>query len=165
MFAAARWIVYRDLLLAVRRWSDVATALLFFIIVASLFPLGVGAEPNLLRAIAPGVIWVAALLSTMLSLGRLFAADHAGGTPERELRERRGGTAAGEGAPEGAHRHARRRPRRRPRRAGARLAQRRGHIGAPAQREQQIAVDDAACRLKHRGRPPSPPPFRGPGGW
>ncbi len=60
-----------------------ATALLFFVIVASLFPLGIGAEPNLLRAIAPGVIWVAALLSTMLSLGRLFAADHADGTLEQ----------------------------------------------------------------------------------
>src|SRR5256712_1821741 len=79
MLAAARCIVYRDLLLALRRRSDVATALLFFVIVASLFPLGVGAEPNLLRAIAPGVIWVAALLSAMLSLARLFAADAADG--------------------------------------------------------------------------------------
>lgn len=85
MLAAARCIVYRDLLLALRRRSDVATALLFFVIVASLFPLGVGAEPNLLRAIAPGVIWVAALLSSMLSLGRLFAADHADGTLEQML--------------------------------------------------------------------------------
>jgi heme exporter protein B len=83
MLDAVRCIVYRDLLLALRRRSDVATALLFFVIVASLFPLGIGAEPNLLRAIAPGVIWVAALLSTMLSLGRLFAADHADGTLEQ----------------------------------------------------------------------------------
>src|SRR5438552_17932510 len=85
MLEAARCIVYRDLLLALRRRSDVATALLFFVIVASLFPLGVGAEPNLLRSIAPGVIWVAALLSSMLSLGRLFAADHADGTLEQML--------------------------------------------------------------------------------
>ena len=85
MLDAARCIVYRDLLLALRRRSDVATALLFFVIVASLFPLGVGAEPNLLRSIAPGVIWVAALLSSMLSLGRLFAADHADGTLEQML--------------------------------------------------------------------------------
>src|SRR5688572_22540722 len=85
MLAAARSIVCRDLLLAVRRRSDVATALLFFVIVASLFPLGVGAQPNLLREIAPGVIWVAALLSSMLSLGRLFAADHADGTLEQML--------------------------------------------------------------------------------
>jgi heme exporter protein B len=85
MIAAARCIVARDLLLALRRRSDVATALLFFVIVASLFPLGVGAEPNLLRSIAPGVIWVAALLSSMLSLSRLFAADHADGTLEQML--------------------------------------------------------------------------------
>ncbi len=85
MLAAARSIVCRDLLLAMRRRSDVATALLFFVIVASLFPLGVGAQPNLLREIAPGVIWVAALLSSMLSLGRLFAADHADGTLEQML--------------------------------------------------------------------------------
>ena len=83
MIAVARTLVARDLLLALRRRSDVATALLFFIIVASLFPLGVGAEPNLLRAIAPGVIWVAALLSSMLSLGRLFAGDYADGTLEQ----------------------------------------------------------------------------------
>ncbi|TMH71158.1 MAG: heme exporter protein CcmB [Betaproteobacteria bacterium] len=68
-----------------RRRGDVATALLFFVIVASLFPLGIGAEPNLLRAIAPGVIWVAALLSSMLSLGRLFAGDYADGTLEQML--------------------------------------------------------------------------------
>jgi heme exporter protein B len=85
MLAAARCIVYRDLLLALRRRSDVATALLFFVIVASLFPLGVGAEPELLRSIAPGVIWVAALLSTLLSLGRLYSADHADGTLEQML--------------------------------------------------------------------------------
>ena len=83
MLAVVRTLVRRDLLLAMRRRSDAATALLFFIIVASLFPLGVGAEPNQLRAIGPGVIWVAALLSTMLSLGRLFAADYADGTLEQ----------------------------------------------------------------------------------
>jgi heme exporter protein B len=59
--------------------------LLFFVIVTSLFPLGIGAEPNLLRGLAPGVIWVAALLSSMLSLDRLFAADHADGTLEQML--------------------------------------------------------------------------------
>ena len=85
MLAIARALVVRDLLLALRRKSDVATALLFFVIVTSLFPLGVGAEPTLLRAIAPGVIWVAALLSSMLSLSRLFAADHADGTLEQML--------------------------------------------------------------------------------
>jgi len=83
VLAVVRTLLRRDLLLAMRRRSDAATALLFFVIVASLFPLGVGAEPNQLRAIAPGVIWVAALLSTMLSLGRLFAADYADGTLEQ----------------------------------------------------------------------------------
>ena len=83
MLAAARMVVWRELLVAMRRRIDVATALLFFVIVASLFPLGIGAEPNKLRAIAPGVIWVSALLSSMLSLNRLFAADHADGTLEQ----------------------------------------------------------------------------------
>lgn len=78
-------IVRRDLVLALRRRSDAAVALLFFVIVTSLFPLGVGAEPNLLRSLAPGVIWVAALLSSMLSLDRLFSADHADGTLEQML--------------------------------------------------------------------------------
>ena len=85
MLAAARCVVYRDLLLALRRRGDVATALLFFVIVASLFPLGIGAEPNLLREIAPGVVWVAALLSSLLSLRRLFESDHADGTLEQML--------------------------------------------------------------------------------
>src|SRR5205085_10214758 len=83
MLDVLRGALGRDLLLALRQKSDVAVALLFFVIVASLFPLGVGAEPNLLRAIAPGVIWVAALLSSMLSLGRLFAGDYADGTLEQ----------------------------------------------------------------------------------
>ncbi len=78
-------ILRRDLLLALRRKSDVATALLFLVVVASLFPLGFGAEPNLLRAIAPGVIWVCALLSSMLSLKMLFEGDHADGTLEQML--------------------------------------------------------------------------------
>jgi heme exporter protein B len=85
VLAIVRMVVWRELLIAMRRRSDVATVLLFFVIVASLFPLGIGAEPNQLRAIAPGVIWVAALLASMLGLGRLFAADHADGTLEQLL--------------------------------------------------------------------------------
>ena len=85
MLEAARCVLYRDLLVTLRRPSDAFTALVFFVVVASLFPLGVGAEPNLLRAIAPGVIWVCALLSSMLSLRRLFEADHADGTLEQML--------------------------------------------------------------------------------
>ncbi len=73
----------RDLLLALRRQSEVLTALFFFVIVCSLFPLGIGPEPVLLRKIAPGVLWVAALLATLLGLPRLFAADHQDGTLEQ----------------------------------------------------------------------------------
>ncbi|MCK9284223.1 MAG: heme exporter protein CcmB [Rhodocyclaceae bacterium] len=66
-----------------RRKSEVLTALFFFAIVSSLFPLGIGPEPDMLRKIAPGVLWVGALLAAMLSLNRLFAADHQDGTLEQ----------------------------------------------------------------------------------
>jgi len=75
-------VLKRDLLLAARKPADVAIPLVFFAIVVSLFPLGVSPEPALLRTLAPGVLWVAALLATMLSLNRLFTADHADGTLE-----------------------------------------------------------------------------------
>jgi heme exporter protein B len=75
----------RDILLATRRRSEVLTALFFFVVVVSLFPLGIGPEAALLRRIAPGVLWVSALLSTLLGLPRLFAADHADGTLEQML--------------------------------------------------------------------------------
>ena len=73
----------RDLLLAARHRSEVLTALAFFVVVTSLFPLGIGPEPELLRRIGPGALWVAALLATLLGLPRLFAADHADGTLEQ----------------------------------------------------------------------------------
>lgn len=76
-------MIHRDLRLAMRRRADIVSALFFFILVVSLFPLGVGPEPELLRKLAPGVLWVAALLSTMLSLQRLFADDHRDGTLEQ----------------------------------------------------------------------------------
>lgn len=79
------WIVRRDLLLAMRRQADVLTTLFFFIIVVSLFPLSVGPEMNTLRVMAPGVVWVAALLASMLSLGRLFSNDYLDGTLEQML--------------------------------------------------------------------------------
>src|SRR5689334_25267007 len=85
MLASVRCIVRRDLLLAARRRSDVFTVVLFFVIVSSLFPLGVGPHPALLRMIAPGVRWVAALLASMLALHRVFAADHSDGTLEQLL--------------------------------------------------------------------------------
>jgi len=85
VIAALRCVVARDLLLAARRNSDVLTVVLFFVIVVSLFPLGIGPEPKLLRTVAPGVLWVAALLASMLALGRVFAADHADGTLEQMM--------------------------------------------------------------------------------
>jgi len=76
-------VVRRDLTLALRRRSDVLTTLFFFVIVVSLFPLGVGAQSTVLRSIAPGVVWVAALLASMLALVRLFASDFDDGTLEQ----------------------------------------------------------------------------------
>jgi heme exporter protein B len=80
-----RIVVGRDLLLALRRRSDVANTVVFFVIVVSLFPFGVGPEPNLLRAVGPGVLWVAALLASLLALNRLFASDFADGSLEQML--------------------------------------------------------------------------------
>lgn len=79
------WLVWRDLILAWRRRSDVLATLFFFIIVTSLFPLGIGPEREMLRTIAPGVVWVAALLASMLSLGRIFGNDYQDGTLEQLL--------------------------------------------------------------------------------
>ena len=76
-------VLRRDLTLAMRKPAEIATPLIFFSIVVSLFPLGVGPEPGLLRTLAPGVLWVAALLASMLSLGQLFASDYADGTLEQ----------------------------------------------------------------------------------
>ncbi len=75
----------RDLTLAWRRRADVLSTLFFFVIVVSLFPLGIGPEMQLLRSIAPGVVWVAALLASMLSLNRVFANDYQDGTLEQML--------------------------------------------------------------------------------
>ncbi len=80
-----RSLFARELRLSLRRRTDTLAALVFFVIVVSLFPLGVGPEPALLRTMAPGVVWVAALLAAMLSLGRLFADDHQDGTLEQLL--------------------------------------------------------------------------------
>jgi len=76
-------VARRDLQLALRRRADLASVLFFFVIVVSLFPLGIGPDPVLLKKLAPGILWVAALLATMLSLPRLFADDHHDGTLEQ----------------------------------------------------------------------------------
>ncbi|MGR8999247.1 MAG: heme exporter protein CcmB [Gammaproteobacteria bacterium] len=78
-------IIRRDLVLALRRRSEIANPLLFFILVITLFPLGIGAQPNLLQAIAPGIIWVSALLAAMLSLDSLFRSDFDDGSLEQIL--------------------------------------------------------------------------------
>ncbi len=78
------WILLkRDLLLALRRRSEIFTVLFFFLIVISLFPLGVGSEDETLKKIAPGVVWIAALLASTLALDRLFANDYLDGTLEQ----------------------------------------------------------------------------------
>ena len=79
------WIIRRDLTIAMRRRADVFTTLIFFAIVVSLFPLGIGPEPNTLRLIAPGIVWVGALLASMLALEQIFSADHRDGTLEQML--------------------------------------------------------------------------------
>lgn len=78
-------ILGRDIRLAMRRRTDMLTTLFFFVIVVSLFPLGVGTEKETLRILGPGVVWVAALLASMLALERLFAADYEDGTLEQML--------------------------------------------------------------------------------
>lgn len=75
----------RDLTIALRHKDDIFNPLLFFIIVVTLFPLGIGPESNMLARIGPGVIWVAALLATLLSLDRLFKNDYADGSLEQLL--------------------------------------------------------------------------------
>jgi heme exporter protein B len=80
-----RWLFWREITLAWRRKSDVMSIFAFFVIVASLFPLGLDPDSRLLRNIAPGVVWVSALLASMLGLGRLFSADYSDGTLEQML--------------------------------------------------------------------------------
>jgi heme exporter protein B len=80
-----RWLLWRELVLAWRRKSDVMSTLAFFVIIASLFPLGLDPDSRLLRNIAPGVVWVSALLAAMLGMGRLFSGDYTDGTLEQML--------------------------------------------------------------------------------
>jgi len=75
-------IVARDLRLALRQGADAAMAVLFFVLAVSLFPFGVGPEANVLARIAPGVLWVMALLAALLSLDRMFLADYEDGALE-----------------------------------------------------------------------------------
>lgn len=81
MFAVLR----RDVRLASRRPIEAMLPMVFFVVAASLFPLGVGAEMDTLRKIAPGIVWVCALLSSMLSLGAMYGGDHSDGSLEQML--------------------------------------------------------------------------------
>lgn len=78
-------IIRRDLQLALRRKSDSLSALIFFAVVASLFPLGIGPETKLLMQIAPGMLWIAALLASLLSLHKMFAEDFFDGSLDQIL--------------------------------------------------------------------------------
>lgn len=76
----------RDLLVALRRPGDMANPLVFFVIVVALFPLGIGPTPDDLSRIAPGVLWVVALLASLLSTDMVFRSDHDDGSLEQMLR-------------------------------------------------------------------------------
>ena len=82
-WSACGAVLRRELGLGLKQKGEVLTPLVFFVMAASLFPLAVGPEPALLLRMAPGVLWVSALLAAMLSLPRMFAADYADGTLEQ----------------------------------------------------------------------------------
>ena len=85
MTAVFATVLRRDLRLAARRRADALLPIAFFTIAVSLFPLGIGPEPQTLRAIAPGVVWVCALLAAMLSVGSLYGGDLADGSLDQML--------------------------------------------------------------------------------
>ena len=85
MIALLLAVTHRDLLLARRRRIEALLPLGFFVVAAGLFPIGVGPEPQTLRQIAPGVVWVCALLAAMLSVTQMFASDHHDGSLEQML--------------------------------------------------------------------------------
>ncbi|MBY4732016.1 heme exporter protein CcmB [Cupriavidus pauculus] len=85
MIAALGAIIAHDVSLAWRRRSSLLASVVFFVIVSSLFPLAVGPDPQQLRVLAPGILWVAALLASMLSLSRLFTQEHADGSLDQLL--------------------------------------------------------------------------------
>lgn len=82
----ASWFIFKsELLLVYRNYSEILTSLIFYLIVISLFPLAITPDPKLLQAIAPGLIWVVALLSILMSLDRLFRTDLRDGSLEQML--------------------------------------------------------------------------------
>ena len=85
MLTSMTTIIRRELLIAFRRKADILNPLWFFIIVITLFPLSIGPAPVLLARIAAGIVWVAALLSALLSLERLFRDDFSDGSLEQMM--------------------------------------------------------------------------------
>tara|TARA_R110001583_G_scaffold50189_9_gene156655 strand:+ start:15437 stop:16105 length:669 start_codon:yes stop_codon:yes gene_type:complete len=85
MFNAFVQIVRKELIGAFRQQSDILNPIWFFLIVVTLFPLGIGTDPALLARIAPGIIWVAALLAALLSFERLFKDDYIDGSLEQMM--------------------------------------------------------------------------------
>jgi heme exporter protein B len=82
----ALWILFRrDMALFMRRRQDAISVLGFFLVAVALFPLGISPEPEFLRQIASGAIWIAVLFATVLALDRLFAEDLADGTLEQQM--------------------------------------------------------------------------------
>lgn len=92
MFAAFVAVFLRDLRLALRRRVEALLPVVFFLVAISLFPLGVGPEPQVLREIAAGIVWVSALLASMLSVSSLYASDHADGSLEQMMLSGHSGT-------------------------------------------------------------------------
>ena len=84
-FAAFRLTLTRDLLIALKRKNDILNPFMFFVIVVSLFPLAISPEPSKLSEISAGVVWIAVLLSAMLSMDSLFRADFEDGSLEMLL--------------------------------------------------------------------------------
>ena len=84
-FSAFQATLRRDLLIALKRRNDLLNPLMFFLIVVSLFPLGVSSDPVQLTSIAAGTVWVSALLASMLSLDNLYRADYEDGSLEQLL--------------------------------------------------------------------------------
>lgn len=85
MFDAFMQIIRKELIGAFRQQSDILNPIWFFVIVVTLFPLGIGTDPALLARIAPGIIWVAALLAALLSFERLFKDDYIDGSLEQMM--------------------------------------------------------------------------------
>ena len=83
MIAPVWLLLQREMRQSFRRWSDLISPLVFFVVVASLFPLAISPAADVLRQVGPGVLWVAALLSMLLSMNRLFRDDYEDGSLEQ----------------------------------------------------------------------------------